>query len=107
MRYAVDPKPGSDFYRWRLVAINGRTVAVSKEWFYSQGSARTAAMRFKSRCRTWNYEVYGDLKGIYRWRAKSSENQIIALCNGTFSSQFSARNAASDVRDNGGTADGP
>ncbi|MGI8622501.1 MAG: DUF1508 domain-containing protein [Solirubrobacteraceae bacterium] len=47
------------------------------------------------------------MKGIYRWRAKSSENQIIALCNGTFSSQFSARNAASDVRDNGGTADGP
>ncbi len=73
MRYVVHAPPGGDYYQWRLLASNGRRVAISREWFYSQSKARTAASRFKSWCSSWNYEVYGDFQGIYRWRAISAE----------------------------------
>ena len=106
MRYAIDPHSGGDYYQWRLIS-KGRTVATSGEWFYSQSNAKVAASRFKARCSKWNYEVYGDLKGIYRWRAKASDNKMVAASVDTFSSLFSARTAASTVRDNGGKASGP
>ena len=106
MRYVVDAPPGGGYYQWRLLA-NGRKVATSREWFYSQSKARTAASRFKSRCSSWNYEVYGNFQGIYRWRAKSEENQVVALSVGSFSSQFDARISASSVQENGGSASGP
>ncbi len=106
MRYVVDANPGGD-YQWRLLASNGRKIATSGESFYSQSKARTAASRFKSRCSSWNYEVYGNFVGIYRWRAKSDDNQVIALSVESFSSQFGARTSASIVQENGGSASGP
>jgi uncharacterized protein YegP (UPF0339 family) len=106
MRYVVDASPGGD-YQWRLLASNGRKVATSGERFYSQSKARTAASRFKSRCSSWNYEVYGNFQGIYRWRARSEENQVIALSVESFSSQSAARVSASSVQENGGSASGP
>jgi uncharacterized protein YegP (UPF0339 family) len=107
MRYVVDAAPGGDSYQWRLHASNGRKLATSPDWFYSQSKARTAASRFKLRCSSWNYEVYGNFQGIYRWRAKSEDNQVVALCVGSFSSQFDARVAARSVQENGGGASGP
>ncbi len=107
MRYVVDAPPGGDYYQWRLLASNGRKVAISREWFYSQSKARTAASRFKSRCSSWNYEVYGNFHGIYRWRAKSEDNQVLALSVESFSSPSEARISASSVQENGGSASGP
>ncbi len=107
MRYVVADNSGGDSYQWRLLAPNGRKIATSAEWFYSQAKARTAASRFKSRCSSWNYEVYGNFEGIYRWRAKTDENQVLALSVESFSSRFDARTSASIVQDNGGCASGP
>ncbi len=107
MRYVVAADSGGDYYQWRLHASNGRKIATSAEWFYSQSKARTAASRFKSRCSSWNYEVYGNFAGIYRWRAKTEDNQVIALSVESFSSPFGARTSASIVQNNGGSASGP
>ncbi len=107
MRYVVDAPPGGDYYQWRLHASDGRKIATSSESFYSQAKARTAASRFKSRCSSWNYEVYGNFQGIYRWRAKSEENQVLALSVESFSSRFDARVSASSVQENGASASGP
>ena len=106
MRYVVDGPPGGDYYQWRLLA-NGRKIATSRDTFYSQSKARTAASRFKSRCSSWNYEVYGNFHGIYRWRAKSEDNQVVALSVESFSSQYEARISASSVQENGGSASDP
>jgi len=107
MRYAVYPISGGGFFRWRLIDSNGRRIATSDEYFYSQSNAMAAASRFKSRCSSWTYEVYGDLMGIYRWRAMSTDNKIVALSGESFSSQFGARGAVSNVQVNGGSASGP
>ena len=107
MRYVVDGPPGGDYYQWRLHASNGRKIATSRDTFYSQSKAKTAASRFKSRCSSWNYEVYGNFQGIYRWRAKTEDNQVVALSVESFSSQFEARISASSVQENGGSASGP
>lgn len=107
MRYVVDAPPGGDYYQWRLHASDGRKIATSSESFYSQTKARTAASRFKSRCSSWNYEVYGNFQGIYRWRAKSEENEVLALSVESFSSRFDARTSASSVQENGARASGP
>jgi len=107
MRYAVATHSDGDYYQWRLLAPNGAKVATSGEWFYSQSKARTAAAKFKSRCSSWKYEVYGNFAGIYRWRARTEDNQVIALSVESFCSPFAARSAASVVQNNGGSASGP
>ena len=94
-------------HRWRLIATNGRKVATSGESFYSESNAKSAAQNFKSKCSQWTYEVYADTAGNYRWRAKSGNGQTVASSGESFSSQSSARTAANNVRDNGGSASGP
>jgi len=51
--------------------------------------------------------VYGNFEGVYRWRAKSEDNQVLALSAESFSSQFGARVSSSSVQENGASASGP
>ncbi len=107
MRYVVAANSGDDFYQWRLLGPNGRRIATSAEWFFTQSKAKMAASRFKSRCCSWNYEVYGNFEGIYRWRAKTEDNQVVALSVESFSSPYAARTSAMIVQENGSGASGP
>lgn len=106
MHYAVYADAAGK-YRWRLVAANGQKVASSGESFYSKSDATSAARNFKSKCNAWNYVVYADSSGAYRWRAKSANGQIVASSGESFASKSNAEAAAINVRDNGGSAAGP
>ena len=93
--------------RWRLLAGNGQNVASGGESFSSKASATASATNFKTKAKTWNYDVYADKAGKYRWRALASNGQNVGSGGESFSSKSSAQNAADNVRDNAGGADGP
>jgi uncharacterized protein YegP (UPF0339 family) len=93
--------------RWRLIASNGQTVATSGESFASASGATEAANNFKAKAKSWNYEVYADSAGKYRWRAKSTNGQTVASSGESFASRSNAQRAAENVRDNAGSATGP
>ena len=106
MRYETYADSGGN-YRWRLIASNGQKIATSGESFYSESNAKLGATNFKSQCKKWNYEVYADSAGKYRWRAKSSNGQTVASSGESFSSQSNAQTSANNVRENGDSASGP
>jgi uncharacterized protein YegP (UPF0339 family) len=93
--------------RWRLKASNGQTIASSGESFASTSSATAAAQNFKDKAKLWNYEIYPDAGGSYRWRAKSSNGQNVGSSGESFASKSNAERAAENVRDNAGSATGP
>lgn len=93
--------------RWRLIAGNGENVASSGESFSSEQHATDAASNFKSKVASWDYEVYDDAAGEFRWRAKSSNGHKVASSGEAFASKQNAQRAADNVRDNAGGATGP
>jgi uncharacterized protein YegP (UPF0339 family) len=93
--------------RWRLKADNGQTVASGGESFSDTSATKTAAENFKSKAKSWDYEVYSDSGGKPRWRAKSANGQTVATSGEAFESESNARRAADNVRDNAGIATGP
>lgn len=61
--------------RWRFVADNGQTIAVSSEGYGS----RDALMRSVAICQDApQVDVYQDKVGEYRWRLKADNGNIIA-----------------------------
>jgi uncharacterized protein YegP (UPF0339 family) len=93
--------------RWRLKSGNGETIAVSGESFSSHSSAVAAAENFKSKAKSWDYDIYADSAGNYRWRAKAGNGQNVGSSGEAFDSKSNARRAADNVRDNAGSADSP
>jgi uncharacterized protein YegP (UPF0339 family) len=93
--------------RWRLIASNGQNVASSGEAFASTSNAKRAAESFKQNAAKSTFEVYEDKGGSYRWRAKSSNGQIVASGGEAFSSKQSAERAADNVRTGAAKATGP
>ena len=93
--------------RWRLKAGNGQTIASSGESFSSHANAVAAAENFKSKAKSWNYEVYADAADKHRWRAKAANGQNVGSSGEAFDSKSNAQRAADNVRDNASAATGP
>lgn len=93
--------------RWRLKSGNGQTIAVSGESFSTHSSAVAAAENFKAKAKSWNYDIYADSAGNYRWRAKAGNGQNVGSSGEAFDSKSNAERAADNVRDNAGSADSP
>jgi uncharacterized protein YegP (UPF0339 family) len=55
----------------------------------------------------WQFEVYKDSAGNYRWRLNSSNGQTVASSGESFDSQSNAKRAAENVKANAGSATGP
>ena len=73
--------------RWRLKAGNGQTIASSGESFSSHANAVAAAENFKSKSKSWNYEVYADAADKHRWRAKAANGQNVGSMRRSFRQQ--------------------
>jgi uncharacterized protein len=52
----------------------------------------------------WEFEVYADSAGNYRWRLKAANGQIVASSGESFSSHANAKAAAENVKANAGGA---
>jgi uncharacterized protein YegP (UPF0339 family) len=55
----------------------------------------------------WQFEVYRDSAGRYRWRLKASNGRTVASSGESFAAQSSAVHAAENVKVNAGNAGGP
>jgi uncharacterized protein YegP (UPF0339 family) len=97
-------KDGGGKARWRLKSSNGQTVATGGEAYASASNAKRAAQAFMSNAGVSTFDVYGDSGGAHRWRATARNGQIVATGGEAFSSQASARRAATNVQKNVGTA---
>ena len=97
MRFEIYEDAGGGA-RWRLVAGNGQTVASSGEAFASRANAKRAAESFGANAGKSTFEVYEDKGGSHRWRAKSSNGQIVASGGEAFASKQSAQRAADNVQ---------
>jgi uncharacterized protein YegP (UPF0339 family) len=103
MRFEVYDDAGGGA-RWRLVAGNGETVATGGEGFSSRSNAKRATAAFAANAASSTFEVYEDKGGGHRWRATSSNGQIVAIGGEAFSSKQSAQRAADNVQSKAATA---
>ena len=101
---ATDPargqvyQDGSSRHRWRLMGTNGEVVAAAAESFASRSNAEHAARAFVSGTGSWRYEIYRDNSGGFRWRAKASNGETVAVSPGSFVTMASAERAADYIR---------
>jgi uncharacterized protein YegP (UPF0339 family) len=86
---------------------NGQVVAVSGESFDSAYNAKRPCEHSKANCSLWDYDVYADTGGHWRWRAKASNGATVASSEESFYDRSNAQRAADNVRLNGGNATGP
>lgn len=52
----------------------------------------------------WNFEIYRDAGGFYRWRLRSSNGQVVASSGESFASRANAERAAEQVKRSAGAA---
>lgn len=103
-RPATDPARGqvyqdrSNRHRWRLMGANGEVVAAGAESFASRSNAEHAAGAFVSGTESWRYEIYRDNAGGFRWRAKASNGETVAVSPESFVTMASAERAADYIR---------
>jgi uncharacterized protein YegP (UPF0339 family) len=93
--------------RWWLHSSNHKMVAHSGEAFDSTYNATRAAEHFKANAGLWDYEVYADSGGSYRWRAKANNGATVASSGESFYDRANAQRAADSVKANAGSATGP
>lgn len=89
--------------RWRLIADNGRILALS-ETYETLTHARAAATKFTHEAGSLVYEVHADSAGLNRWRARAGNGEILAFSADAFTSKANARRAALVVQDVAGSA---
>ncbi len=84
--------------RLRLIASNGEPVASSGEAFASRPNAQRAAKAFAENASKSTSEVSEDQGGKHRWRAKSSNGQVVASSGEAYASKSNAQRAADTVQ---------
>ena len=65
-------------FRWRLKAGNGETLATSGQGYKAKADCTKGVERIKSEADKLTFEVYEDQSKESRWRAKSSNGQVVA-----------------------------
>ncbi|WEL18025.1 DUF1508 family protein [Halorhabdus sp. SVX81] len=65
-------------YRWRLVHRNGNILADGGQGYSRYHDARRAVDRIRDDLDSYEFEIYEDNAGEYRWRLTASNDQIVA-----------------------------
>ncbi|CCQ34568.1 hypothetical protein HLRTI_001603 [Halorhabdus tiamatea SARL4B] len=65
-------------YRWRLVHRNGNVLADGGQGYSRYHDARRAVDRLRENLDDYEFEVYEDAAGEFRWRLQSSNDRIVA-----------------------------
>lgn len=103
-RLALDParvqihEDGSSRHRWRLTGVNGEDVAVGAQSFASRSSAERSVGAFLAAAESWRYEIYSDTAGGFRWRAKASNGETVAVSADSFVAMANAKRGVDNVR---------
>lgn len=92
-------------WRWRLVHKNGNILADGGESYTRRNDANRAVNRIQERIGDLDFEVYEDSGGEYRWRLRSSNDQILGDSGEGYGSQSAAESAVDRVREYAPDAD--
>jgi uncharacterized protein len=90
---------------WWLIGLNNRVVAWAGRTFDSVTEARQAANCFAICSATADFEIYGEARGSWRWRAWHARQLVAVSANG-FTTKQNARRAAESIRANARSAEG-
>ncbi|MFB6303871.1 MAG: HVO_2922 family protein [Haloferacaceae archaeon] len=86
-------------YRWRLVHRNGNVLADGGEGYASRSNARRAVNRLRDDVDAYDFEVYEDAAGEYRWRLESPNGRIVADSGEGYTERDEAEDAVERVRE--------
>ncbi len=85
-------------WRWRLIHRNGNVLADSGEGYTRRHDAHRAVDRLRTRTDEFDFEVYEDQAGEYRWRLRGSNDLIVADSGEGYDSRTGATDATERVR---------
>lgn len=86
-------------HRWRLIAGNGRIMAISPQSYASRATALAATDRLRRRADSLSYTVDTDRAGNHGWRATAANGQSVAISAESFASRPKADRAARTARE--------
>lgn len=92
-------------WRWRLVHTNGNILADSGESYTRRNDANRAVDRLRERIDEFEFEVYEDAAGEYRWRLRNANDQILGDGGEGYESRSNAEAAVDRVREYAPDAD--
>jgi len=92
-------------WRWRFVHKNGNILADSGEGYTRRNDANRAVNRIRDRIDDYEFEVYEDSAGEYRWRLRGRNDQIVADSGEGYDSRDNAETAVDRVREYAPDAD--
>lgn len=107
----VDPtafeiyRDASGEWRWRLLHRNGNVLADSGQGYTRRRDARRAVDRVREAIDEFEFDVYEDTRGEYRWRLTSSNARIVADSGEGYASQRGAEEAVERVDEYASEAD--
>src|SRR5688572_13164364 len=76
MKYQV--LSNNNQYYWRLLASNGKIIAVSGEYYVRKADCLHGINLVKASVVS-QYEIYQDVQKQWRWRLQATNGQIIAI----------------------------
>jgi uncharacterized protein YegP (UPF0339 family) len=85
-------------WRWRFVHENGRILGDSGEGYSRRRDARRAVDRIRDNVGDYEFEVYEDRGGKYRWRLVAGNGETVADGGQGYASESSANDAVDRVR---------
>lgn len=80
----------SNQYAWRLLAINSRIIATAGESYIRKLDCEHGVNLVKGTTSLTQYEVYGGTDGLWRWRLKATNGQIIAISSESYQNKADA-----------------
>jgi len=97
----------ADEWRWRLIHKNGRILADGGEGYDSRSGARDAVDRVRTALESgddYEFEVFEDAGGKYRWRLEAGNGEIVADSGQGFSEERGARGSIERVENHSADA---
>jgi uncharacterized protein YegP (UPF0339 family) len=88
-------------FRWRLVAAadkDSKVLATSGQGYKAKVDCQHGVKVIQEGADKLTYEVYQDNKGDYRWRAKSSNGQIVSASGSAYKTKSEGEQAADIVK---------
>ena len=84
-------------YRWRLIHRNGNILADGGQGYSRYNDANRAVDRIRENLADYEFEVYEDNAGEYRWRLFASNDRIVADSGEGYTDRDEARTAVERV----------
>lgn len=92
-------------FRWRLVHENGNVLADSGQGYSRRHDAARAVERLRTGLDEFEFEIYEDRAGEFRWRLRAANNELVADSGEGYAARDGAETAVERFREYAPEAD--